>query len=217
MLNAGKSHEWMEQEEWVLKTNQMGSAFYFFSFLLVDARDRTEPGGGRRQREFQIFMGVIRLEGLKQAGETCEGRWREGKDMCLDGGLHNFWDRGNVSGTGVEANKTPSSGGQVCIYFFHAWVKLLPLGHQLITWRARRETELSKLSFHIWSRQTRLLLPQTPSSFTETIFANHESFELFYRKFSISSYYLCDFKAWGCVSTKKHYKLLSALSFIEKF
>lgn len=57
---------------------------------------------------------------------------REGKDMLHKTGVFiTFLRRGNVSGAGVEANKTPSSGGQVCIFFFHAWVKLLPLGHPI--------------------------------------------------------------------------------------
>ena len=51
--------------------------------------------------------------------------------VAQDGGLHNFFETGDVSGAGVEANKTPSSGGQVCIFFFHGWVKLLPLGHPI--------------------------------------------------------------------------------------
>lgn len=45
--------------------------------------------------------------------------------ICVQDVLANFFETGvMVSGAGVEANKTPSSGGQVCELLFHHWVKL---------------------------------------------------------------------------------------------
>lgn len=82
-----------------------------------------------------------------------------------------------------------------CIFSFStAGLNYFPQVIQLISWRARKRVELSRLSFHIWSRQTQLLFPQTPSSFKRNLLQINEVLSSFTGEFARPSYCLCDLK-----------------------
>lgn len=69
------------------------------------------------------------MKGLKQAGETCEGRWREEKGLLHKMGVFITFLRQVVSVAQVWRQiRHPVLVG---IFFFHGWVKLLPLGHPI--------------------------------------------------------------------------------------